>query len=313
MTLSLILPIYNEEKNLPSLFERIEKVMSDGRYDYEVIAIDDGSKDSSLQFLKKVAGENLRWKLISFYKNYGQTAALQGGIEHASGDIIIPLDSDLENHPEDIPLLLQKMREGYDLVSGWRLDRWRENPLSRRLPSLIANKIISFVTGISLHDYGCTLKAYKREVIVDLPLYGEMHRFLPAYAARRGAKITEIPVRYSPRASGKSNYGLSRTFRVLLDLLVIHFLDRYLDRPIHFFGGGGLLFIFGSLLSGLYAIYLKAFAGTSLIRTPLPILSAFLFLSGFNFILMGLISELLIRTHTPLSPKNSKIKEKVNF
>jgi glycosyltransferase involved in cell wall biosynthesis len=295
--LSFILPIYNEAQNIPLVYDKIQHVMKQHKaHEYEIIAVNDGSRDDSYNVLKKYAAQDPLFKVINFRVNAGQTAALSAGINAATGDILIPLDSDLENDPHDVPVLLAKMDEGYDVVSGWRKDRWQKSFFTRRLPSFLANKLISTITGVKLHDYGCTLKAYKREVIQDVPLYGEMHRFIPAYASWQGAKVAEVPVHYAPRKFGKSNYGITRTFRVLLDLVLIKFLDRYMDRPIHFFGGIGLgTFLFG-MLTGFVAVVLRL-NGLHFVQTPLPVLTVFLWLTGVNLIGMGVIAEMLMRTY----------------
>ncbi len=297
MKLSLIFPVYNEAKNIPLLFERLYEVLTVHSYDYEIIAVNDGSQDNSLEALSVFAKKDKHLKVINFKMNAGQTAALRAGIEHSTGDIIIMMDSDLENNPADIPKLLAKLDEGYDVVSGWRKNRWQGKWLTRKVPSMLANWLISNMTGVFLHDYGCTLKAYRKEVIQGVPLYGEMHRFIPAYAARRGAKVTEVEVRYEPRRFGTSNYGISRTFRVLLDLLLLWFLDKYMDRPIHFFGGLGFILFFFGFLAGTAALSLRLFWGLHLVQTPLPILATLLLVMGANLIMMGIIAEMLMRTY----------------
>lgn len=311
--LSLIIPVYNEAAALPLLHQRITPLY-DLFPETEVIYVDDGSKDASLARLREIAREDARVKVISFAGNHGQTAAMRAGIDHATGDILIPMDSDLENDPSDIPRLVAKLEEGHDVVSGWRQDRWQGKFITRKLPSVLANRLISRVTGVYLHDYGCTLKAYRREVIKDVRLYGEMHRFIPAYAAQQGGRVTELPVRYTPRKFGRSNYGISRTFRVLLDLLLIRFLDRYMDRPIHFFGGlGFLLFLLGGL-SGAAAIALRLFFDLHLVQTPLPTLAALLLIMGTNMIMMGILGEMSMRTYYEASDRKSyRIRETVNL
>jgi len=311
--LSIVIPVYNEAPALPLLHEALCSVCASFPKT-EVLYIDDGSTDGSAEALRTIAKNDPHAKIIVFGRNYGQTAAIRAGIEQATGDIIIPMDSDLENDPHDIPLLVQKLEEGYDVVSGWRQDRWHDSFFTRKLPSLFANWLISSVTGVHLHDYGCTLKAYRRSVIAGVPLYGEMHRFIPAHAARHGAKVTEVPVHYRPRPFGRTNYGLSRTFRVLLDLLIIRFLDRYMDRPIHFFGGIGFLLFFLGILAGLSAVALRLFIGLHLVQTPLPLLSVFLILMGINMIMMGVLSEMLMRTYYETKDtKPYRIKETVNL
>jgi len=311
--LSIVIPVYNEAQALPLLHEALRSVYTLFPKT-EVLYVDDGSTDGSAEILRTIAKSDPQAKVILFGRNYGQTAAIRAGIEHSSGDIIIPMDSDLENDPRDIPLLVQKLEEGYDVVSGWRANRWYGSFLTRKLPSLFANWLISKVTGVHLHDYGCTLKAYRRSVIADVPLYGEMHRFIPAHAARHGAKVTEVPVQYRPRPFGTTNYGLSRTFRVLLDLLIIRFLDRYMDRPIHFFGGVGFLLLFLGTLAGTLAVGLRLFINLHFVETPLPLLTVFLILMGINMVMMGVLSEMLMRTYYETKDtKPYRIKETVNL
>ncbi|MEJ7554138.1 MAG: glycosyltransferase family 2 protein, partial [Aquificaceae bacterium] len=230
--ISIVIPAYNEEDNIPILYEKLKGVLERLGREYEIIFVDDGSVDRTWERLKEIAEKDQRVKLIRFRKNYGQTAAMYAGFQHATGEVIITLDADLQNDPEDIPMLLQKLEEGYDIVSGWRKDR-KDPFLSRRLPSMIANWIISKVTGVELHDYGCTLKAYRADIIKRLELYGDMHRFLPALTKRLGAKITEIPVRHHPRLYGKSKYGIGRTVRVILDIFLVKFLNEYINKPMY--------------------------------------------------------------------------------
>mgnify|MGYP006267076617 CR=1 FL=1 len=310
-TLSILIPVHNEEGNLSLLCEKLGIVLKKVGRPYEVIFVDDGSSDGSLEILLDLRDKNPNIKIISFSRNFGQTAALSAGIDFSKGDILIPMDGDLQNDPEDIPLLLQKIGDGYDVVSGWR--KGRKDPfLTRRLPSVVANKIISWIGGVSLHDYGCTLKAYRRDILKNIRLYGEMHRFIPIYAQWIGARVAEIPVRHSPRGSGSSKYGMSRVFKVILDLMVIKFLLSYSQKPIYVFGGIGLLMILAAFLSGGYAIYLKLFTGLSFILTPLPLLCTFLLLLGFNSILMGFIAEILTRTYYESQGKPTyQIKETI--
>jgi len=314
MKLSIILPVKNEGMSIPELFERITAVMTEIRYPYEIIAVNDGSKDNSGDLLNELARRRKEVKVIHFRVNAGQTAAIHAGIEHATGDIIIPIDSDLENDPKDIVAMLKKMDEGYDVVSGWRKKRWMDKKLVRKLPSMMANKLISYVSGVHLHDYGCTLKAYRRGVIQGVNLYGEMHRFIPAYASRMGARVTEIEVSHTPRKYGKSNYGFSRTLRVLLDLLVLQFLYKYMDRPIQFFGTIGFFFGLVGMLAGVGAIILKIFYHTSMIQTPLPVLSALCIIVGVQLVTMGILAEMVMRTYYESQGKKAYlIKEVVNL
>jgi glycosyltransferase involved in cell wall biosynthesis len=294
--ISVIIPVFNEEENILPLYEKLTSVLERVAKDYEVIFIDDGSSDDTLSILKPICKKDPRIKFISFSRNYGQTSALSAGIDFSKGKIIIPMDGDLQNDPEDIPSLLQKIEEGYDVVSGWR--KFRKDPfLNRRLPSIIANKIISLIGGVRLHDYGCTLKAYRKDILKNIRLYGEMHRFIPIYAKWVGARVAEIPVHHFPRKFGSSKYGVNRVFKVILDLMVIKFLLSYSQKPIYVFGGTGFLMILGSILTGGYAVYLKIFKGVSFILTPMPILCIFLMVLGLLSILMGFLAEVLIRTY----------------
>ena len=256
MQLSIIIPVYNEEDNILPLFSAVSDVVRKNNYSAEIIFIDDGSSDRTVERIKSLQDA----KLIRFRKNFGQTAAMSAGIDFASGDVIIPMDGDLQNDPNDIPKLLEKLNEGYDVVSGWRKDR-KDNPIKRNLPSRIANGLISSISGVHLHDYGCSLKAYRRDVIKDIKLYGEMHRFIPVYANWMGGKVTEVPVTHHPRIHGVSKYGINRTFKVVLDLIVIKFLQKYAQKSIHVFGGLGLLSFFFSFISAAVMFYYKIWGG----------------------------------------------------
>ncbi|GAB4001854.1 glycosyltransferase family 2 protein [Spirosoma daeguense] len=310
--LSVILPIYNEAKSIPILFDALDDAI--GQYDYEIIAINDGSKDNSFAELRKICAQNDRVKAINFKRNFGQTSAINAGIQYASGEIIVLIDSDLENDPHDIPKLIEKLDSGYDVVSGWRQDRWEKEFLTRKLPSRMANKLISAISGVKLHDYGCTLKAYRREVIKDVILYGQMHRFIPVYCTWQGGKVTEMPVSYRPRQFGKSNYGIFRTYKVLLDLVLIKFLDKYMQRPIHFFGGAGVLSFLVSLAAVLLAAYFKITGQKDLVETPLPTIGSMFFIVGIQLVLMGVLAEILIRTYYESQKKMPySVKETINF
>ncbi len=311
MKLSIVVPVYNEEKNLPPFFDAISHALKG--FDYEVIAVNDGSRDGSFIVLKQFAEKDKRIKVINFRGNFGQTAALSAGITESTGNVVVPIDSDMENDPADIPRLLKKLDEGYDVVSGWRQHRW-EGQLLRKMPSHIANWLISRITKVYLHDYGCTLKAYRRDVIIDVPLYGEMHRFIPALASKRGARVTEMPVSFKPRLHGSSNYGISRSFKVLLDLLVIRFFDKYLNKPIHFFGGLGF-YAFGlGALSIIGALYARFAYGTSLIQTPLPTFAAMCVIVGVQLIVMGVLAEMIMRTYYESRGKLPYlVRERINF
>lgn len=295
-SLSIVVPLLDEEESVRPLYDTLVPVLDGLDADYEIIFVNDGSADRTAEILDRLAAADARVKVLHLRRNYGQTAALMAAIQHSSGDIIVPMDGDLQNDPSDIPHLLDKLDEGYDVVSGWRQDR-QDRTLSRRLPSLIANRLASRISGVHLHDYGCTLKAYRRSVIENVRLYGEMHRFIPIYAAWQGGRVAELPVRHHARRHGKSKYGLSRAPRVLLDLIVIRFLDRALDRPIQFFGPAGLLSMFLAFIAGAYAVYLKVVEDVSFIETPLPLLVALFALVGLLCIFMGLLAELQTRTY----------------
>ncbi|MDP2709119.1 MAG: glycosyltransferase family 2 protein [bacterium] len=314
MKISIIIPVFNEAENIPFLAEEIKALELKLKDDFEVIWVDDASRDHSLKALRAVAARDNNQKVISFRKNCGQTAAISAGIESARGEILVPIDADLQNDPNDIPRLLAKLDEGFDVASGWRKERWRNKILTRRLPSFFANKLISIVTGVKLHDYGCTLKAYRSEFLNQTSLYGEMHRFIPAYAAWQGGRVAEITVSDRERKFGRSNYGISRTSRVLLDLLFIKFFFKYQDRPIHFFGGLGIFSIFLSLIFFSWSVYYKLAGIKDFVSTPLPIMGALFLIVGVNFILMGILAELFIRFYYESGNRNVyAIKEKINF
>ncbi|HBX52981.1 MAG: glycosyl transferase [Bacteroidetes bacterium RIFOXYA12_FULL_35_11] len=310
--ISIVIPIYNESKNISVLFSLLHESLIN--YSYEIIAVNDGSVDSSWEELKKTAIDNSCVKLINFKRNFGQTAAINAGIQFAKGDIIVLIDSDLENDPNDIKNLLNVLEKGYDVVSGWRKDRWEGKFLSRKLPSIIANKLISKISGVHLHDYGCTLKAYRKDIIKDVRLYGQMHRFIPVFCNWQGGKVTEIPVSYKPRIYGKSNYGLFRIYKVILDLILIKFLDKFMHRPIHFFGGAGILSFIVMFACAAFAVYFKITGQKDFIQTPLPTLSAMFFIVGILMILLGVIAEMIMRTYFESQNKFPfTIKEKINI
>lgn len=295
-SLSIIIPLFNEEESLALLHGKLLLVLENLNRSFEIILINDGSTDNTEQVLNTLADNDGRIKVIHFRRNHGQTAAMMAGIDHASGHIIIPMDGDLQNDPQDIPRLIEKLDEGYDVVSGWRKER-KDAAIRRNLTSRIANRLISWISGVHLHDYGCSLKAYHREVIKDVRLYGEMHRFIPIYASWNGARVTEIPVTHHPRLYGTSKYGLERVFKVVLDLLVVKFLANYSTKPIYVFGGFGLVSILASGAAAGYALFLKFVEGVSFISTPLPLLSVMLFSTGVMSILMGFLAELVMRTY----------------
>ena len=314
MDVSIIVPVFNEAKSLPILHDQILSAMARVDRDWEVIFVDDGSQDNSLEVLSELADDDtFHTRVISFRRNFGQTTAIAAGIDHASGDVIVMIDADLQNDPEDIPMLLGKLYEGYDLVSGWRVTR-QDRYVTRTLPSRIANGIISKVTGVHLHDYGCSLKAYRREVLTGFRLYGEMHRFIPAYASSVGAKIIEVPVKHHPRKFGQAKYGLERTMKVILDLFTVKYLISYSQKPIYIFGSVGIGLILLSLLDVIYLLIRRLVIGEHMIRSPLLQMGAMLFVMGFNSILLGLIAEQLTRTyHEAQSKPTYTLRKKLNF
>lgn len=310
--LSVVVPVFNEAGNLLPLLEELTDALIGLPTPYEIILVDDGSTDDGPALMASLAGKNELIKVLTLKRNLGQTAALMAGIDHASGHVIVALDGDGQNDPADIPRLLDKLAEGYDVVSGWRRERhdeWRRVWLSRA-----ANRLISRISGVSLHDYGCSLKAYRRDTIQSIRLYGEMHRFIPIYASWQGANVAEIPVNHRPRLEGKSNYGFNRILKVFLDLLVVQFLGRYETRPMYVFGGFGLMCWAIGLAAGAFSVYRKFFDDTSFILTPLPLLSAMSFMTGVLSILMGLLAELLVRTYYESQQKTPyAIKSKLNM
>ena len=312
VTISLVVPIYNEQDNIVALYNTVTKVLLGMDSPYEIIMVDDGSSDESYTVLKRLAAADIALKVIRFRRNFGQTAAMSAGFDHAKGSIIIPMDGDLQNDPNDIPRLIEKIHEGYDVVSGWRRDR-KDTFISRKIPSLLANSLISRLTGVHLHDYGCTLKAYRREVLDGINLYGEMHRFVPALASQFGAKVTELPVNHFPRLHGVSKYGISRTLRVILDLMTVKFLMAYSTKPIQLFGKWGVYTILAGFGTGAMTLYMKMFEHLSMNRNPLLILTAFLLFMGVQFIVLGLLGELNARTYFESQSKPIyNIKDKIN-
>lgn len=295
--LSVIVPVYNEEWNLERLFEAIHQALEPLPHTWEVIFVDDGSQDGSLAALRILARKDAAHvRVVILRRNFGQTAAIAAGIDHAVGEIIVLLDADMQNDPADIPMILAKLDEGYDVVSGWRKDR-KDTFITRTLPSHLANSLISWVTGVHLHDYGCTLKAYRREVLTGFRLYGEMHRFIPVYAHAVGARIAEVPVRHHPRQHGNAKYGLERTLKVLLDLFTVKFLLSYSAKPIYLFGGTGIGLMLISTLTLLVLMIRRVFFNISVLASPFFQMSVMFFILGFQSILMGLIAELLVRTY----------------
>lgn len=293
------------------LYLELKKVFHSTNRSYEIIFVNDASKDDTLAELKKIAIKDKNVIVIDFIRNFGQTAALSAGIDHSSGEIIIPMDGDGQNDPADIPKLVEKIDEGFAVVSGWRKNR--QDAFIRVLPSQIANWLIRKMTGVKIHDNGCALKAYRREVIDGVQLYGEMHRFISVYASWSGGKIAEIVVNHRPRTKGKSKYGFSRIFKVVLDLLVIRFLHKYISRPIHFFGKYGFWAIFVSVIFAAWSIYLKLFQDLSINRTPLPVFSSMFLIVGLQLILTGVLAELLTRTYFESQGRKAyKIKKIIN-
>lgn len=295
--ISIVVPVYNEEENVPILYDKLKEVLEKIPYDYEIIFVDDGSIDRTREILEEIASKDKKVKVIEFARNFGQTPAMMAGMDYATGDVIVTMDGDLQNDPEDIPRLLEKIEEGYDVVSGWRKNR-QDAAISRKLPSKIANWLIGKMTGVKIHDYGCTLKAYRSDVIKKVRLYGELHRFIPALASTvtSVSRIIEIPVKHHPRIYGKSKYGISRTFKVLADLFFIWFLKKFMQKPIHFFGILGLVLFFAGLIPFLYLVGLKL-TGHSIGGRPLLIISVLFILSGIQMFTTGIISEILMRIY----------------
>jgi len=297
MKVSIIVPVFNEVQNIDPLYQAIKQSAKKLDMDWELILVDDGSSDGSQQKIKEIVEKNSsQVKAIILRRNFGQTAAIAAGIDQSSGEIVVPLDADLQNDPADIPAMINKLQEGYDVVSGWRYDR-QDTFFTRTLPSRIANWLISSVTGVKLHDYGCTLKAYRRDVITGFRLYGEMHRFIPVYASSFGARITEMKVHHHARKYGKAKYGLERIFKVILDLFTVKFLTSYGSKPIYLFGGTGLMLIFASLVTLIFLAVRRILYKISPFTSPLFIIALLVLMFGFQSILMGLIAELLVRTY----------------
>jgi glycosyltransferase involved in cell wall biosynthesis len=295
LEVSVVVPLFNEQDNVRSLYEQITATLA-GRHNYEIVFIDDGSTDGSFERLRQLFDADRKVRVIRFRKNFGQTAALSAGFAYAKGDIVVAVDADLQNDPADIPKLIAKLDEGFDVVSGWRKDR-HDKTITRVIPSKIANWIIAKITGVNLHDSGCTLKAYRREVLAETKLYGEMHRFIPALASWSGAKIGEVVVNHRPRTAGVAKYGFSRTLKVILDLITVKFLGSFSTKPIYVFGGLGVLSAVGALVFGGFVLYEKIVRGFDMSGNPLLILSAVLLITAVQFILMGLLAEMLVRTY----------------
>jgi glycosyltransferase involved in cell wall biosynthesis len=295
--ISVVIPLLNEEDNLVPLYDEINQALK-GKYTYEIIFVDDGSKDKSFSILYDLQQKDPGVTVIQFRRNFGQTAAMAAGFAHARGRVVCPLDADRQNNPADIPMMVEKMKEGYDIVSGWRRNR-QDKFITRRIPSMLANGLIAKITGVKLHDFGCTLKAYSREVLKETPLYGEMHRFIPAVASWCGASITEMVVNHRPRVAGVAKYGLARTFKVILDLITVKFLLSFSTKPIYVFGGLGVFSGAAACLSGAIILYQKFFSASPLAmnRNPLLVFTAMAITAAIQFLLMGLLAELLVRTY----------------
>jgi len=296
LRISVVIPLYNEEESIPSLRTGLKAALAQYGDSYEVIIVDDGSKDRSYALLREWAEEDQHITVVRLRRNFGQTAAFSAGFDHARGDVVITMDADLQNDPADVPKLMEKIDEGYDIVSGWRINR-QDRYLDRKLPSLIANRLISNVTDVQLHDYGCSLKAYRRDVLQHVHLYGELHRFIPALASQVGGTVAEVAVNHRARQFGHSKYGISRTVRVMLDLILVWFLGAYSTRPIHVFGSMGLLSAGGGVLIGLYLTFLKLFMGENIGGRPMLLLAILLVVIGVQLITMGLLGEMTIRTY----------------
>jgi glycosyltransferase involved in cell wall biosynthesis len=310
--ISIFLPVKDEEPNLLLLHDKLDQALRTLGRTAEIIYVDDGSTDDGLRILRGLAQMDRRVRVVALRRNYGQTAAMAAGIDAARGNVLIPMDADLQNDPADIARLLEKLDEGYDVVSGWRKNR-KDKLITRKIPSMMANRIISWIGGVPLHDYGCSLKAYRRESLADVHLYGEMHRFIPIYASWAGARVTEIPVTHHARTMGKTKYGLSRTLKVVFDLMTIKFMASYQTKPIYVFGSCGMLAFLASLVAGIWAV-VKKIEGISFILTPLPTITVVMFAVGVQFLLMGLLAEMMVRTyHESQSKPIYAVREKIGF
>ena len=314
--ISVFLPVYDEEANLLPLHAKLDEALKKLDVSAEIVYVDDGSADGSLQVLREIASRDPRVRVVALRRNYGQTAAMAAGIDASRGEVLIPMDADMQNDPVDIGRLLEKLDEGYDVVSGWRKNR-KDKMITRRIPSMLANRLISWIGGVALHDYGCSLKAYRRESLEDVRLYGEMHRFIPIYASWAGARVAEIPVEHHARTMGKSKYGLSRTIKVVFDLITIKFMASYQTKPLYLFGWAGLLTFGVSLLSTLLACLMKFVSWphhADFIQTPLPIMAMVTLVLGVQLFLMGLLAEMLVRTyHESQAKPIYAVREKIGF
>jgi glycosyltransferase involved in cell wall biosynthesis len=312
--LSIIIPVYNEAESLQLLMQALSNALSPLAIAWEVVFVDDGSKDNSAAVLEKLAAENpANIRVVILRRNFGQTTAIAAGIDYAQGEVIVLMDADLQNDPADIPMMLAKLDEGYDVVSGWRVNR-QDTFFTRTLPSRMANSLISWVTGVHLHDYGCTLKAYRREVITGFHLYGEMHRFIPVYANSVGARLVEVKVNHHARRFGKAKYGLERTLKVVLDLFTVKFLNSYVSTPIYLFGGSGSVMMILALFVLLFLFIRRTFFSVSVTTSPLFLISVMVAIMGFQSLLMGLIAELLMRTyHESQGKPTYTVRETLNI
>jgi glycosyltransferase involved in cell wall biosynthesis len=296
LDISVVVPVLNEEESLPLLHQRLTEALAGSGYSYEIIIVDDGSSDRSFDIMRELQSQDEHLWVVRFRRNYGQTAAFAAGFDRAQGDVVITIDADLQNDPADIPTLMAKIAEGYDVVSGWRVNR-QDRFLDRRLPSIVANRLIAWATGVRIHDYGCSLKAYRRDVLADVELYGELHRFIPALAHAAGARVAEVPVGHHPRRFGKAKYGLSRTLKVILDILAVRFLMSYSTRPIHIFGMLGLLSLFAGGVVLLYLAVVRLFLLQPIGNRPLTLLGILLTMLGVQLVTSGLLAELVTRTY----------------
>jgi glycosyltransferase involved in cell wall biosynthesis len=308
--ISIIVPLYDEEGSLEPLFEKLQTVALSIPEKVQFVFVNDGSRDSSPSILDQLALEDDRVVVVHLRRNFGQTAALMAGFDHADGEVIVSIDADLQNDPGDIPRLLEKLDEGFDVVSGWRKNR-RDPWLTRVLPSRLANRLISLISRVPIHDYGCTLKAYRAPVLENVRLYGEMHRFIPIYARWQGARIAELEVQHYPRRHGKSKYGMSRVFKVIMDLLVVKFLHEYNQKPMYVFGGAGVFSFLIAFLAGGFALYYKFTGQKDLIETPLPLLVALALITGVMCFLMGLLAEMMVRTYFEAQEKRTYVVERI--
>lgn len=314
MNLSVVTPVYNEEENLPLLYQAVHQALDPLDICWELILVDDGSRDRSTMVLEELAAKDPQHiRVLELRRNFGQTAAIAAGIDHSCGDIVVLMDADLQNDPADIPRIVDKVAEGYDIVNGWRRDR-RDKWLTRKVPSYFGNKLISWITGVKIHDYGCTLRGFRSDVVKNLKLYGEMHRYIPAIASRMGIRSAEIVVHHRERRFGQSKYGLGRTFRVILDLISIKFLLAYSHRPLQVFGGAGLLMFLAGLVSGLFLTYAKFFQHQAIAGRPLLFFTLLMFFLGFQAISLGLLAEMLSRVyHEGLNKNEYVVRELIGF